>query len=84
MHCKACNVNLSDFESTRFNVNEEDYSEEFTDLCNSCLSYDDSEGLSVGRLDLMTDSDDTGGLPVDNLEVLMGYHDIDVLDRGYE
>jgi protein-arginine kinase activator protein McsA len=34
MRCKACNINLSDFESTR----KSSTSGEFIDLCNTCYS----------------------------------------------
>lgn len=41
MHCRDCDVNLSDDESTRWNEQTKDY----WDLCNTCLSnfYKDTD-----------------------------------------
>lgn len=76
MHCKACNVSLSDFESTR-----QDDSGEHTDLCNACYSYTEDELPAMGRIDLITDADN---IQPDNMEVLLSYYDVDVVDRGTE
>lgn len=35
MRCRACNVNLTDFESTRKSASSGDY----LDMCNRCLGY---------------------------------------------
>ena len=79
MHCKACNSSLSDFEATRIDIES---GEEFVDLCNGCLTASGCDDVPMGRLDLMDASDELLGLPDDPVEVLMGYHDTEVVDNG--
>jgi len=43
VRCKACNVALSDQESTRKYID----SEEYTDLCNTCYYAIDNEELDL-------------------------------------
>lgn len=51
MHCKVCNEELTDFESTRKDVN----TLQFVDMCNECIAV---SGVSThDRFDLATDSD---------------------------
>jgi len=55
MHCKLCNAELSDFESTRKDANTYD----FVDMCNECIAH--SNITTVDRFDL-ADENDLDGL----------------------
>ena len=44
MHCKVCNTELSDFESTRKDAN----TMQFLDMCNACIS-----GANINTIDRM-------------------------------
>lgn len=54
MRCKACNAELSDFESTRKSLD----TNEFIDLCNNCYSHVKSDVATIERFDLMHESDE--------------------------
>ncbi len=54
MRCQACNVALSDAESTRKSATTGEY----LDLCNHCLSAIDGDDLSVVEGNEQGDSDD--------------------------
>ena len=49
MKCQACNINLSDYESTR-----KDLHGKYLDLCNSCFGTIKQDILVVERSDLAT------------------------------
>ena len=51
MHCKVCNTELTDFESTRKDANTFQY----LDMCNLCIS---AAGVpTIDRLDLISEDD---------------------------
>lgn len=53
MRCKACDVELTDYEATRrFAV-----SQEFVDLCNRCFAVTLDDGDVIDRADLRTLAD---------------------------
>ena len=54
MRCKACNAELSDFESTRKSLD----TNEFIDLCNNCYSHVKSDVVTIERFDLTHESDE--------------------------
>lgn len=49
MRCKACNIILNEFESTR----KSKETNEFIDLCNSCYAYVKDDLQVVENFDLM-------------------------------
>lgn len=52
MHCRACEVELNDFETTR------KYSDgSYVELCNRCFSYIADEVETIPRVDLMSEAD---------------------------
>ena len=53
MRCRACNKNLSDFESTR-----KSDSGEYVDLCNHCYREVQSDILAEERQDLQDGNDE--------------------------
>lgn len=53
MRCKACDVILTSFEATRYDVETEDY----VDLCNKCFAWTADVGVVVEREDLKTLAD---------------------------
>ena len=59
MRCKACDVELNDFESTR----KSSVTGEFIDLCNSCYRHINYDVQAIERIDLMDVEDE-----VDNYE----------------
>lgn len=54
MRCKACNVPLNDFESTR----KSSVTGEFLDLCNHCYNSVRNDVQAIERLDLMDVEDE--------------------------
>lgn len=54
MHCRSCDVILSDFEATRKSV----VTQEYYELCNECFNSIKREVLYRERIDLMRGSDD--------------------------
>mgnify|MGYP003113139588 FL=1 len=54
MRCKACNVELNNFESTR----KSSVSGEFLDLCNRCYKHINYDIQAVERYDLMDAEDE--------------------------
>lgn len=54
MRCKACNVELNDFEATR----KSSVTGEFLDLCNGCYKSVSSDIQAVERYDLMNVEDE--------------------------
>jgi hypothetical protein len=54
MRCKACDKQLSDYESTR----KSKITQEYYDLCNTCFSYVRDDVDSQDRLDLFTMQDE--------------------------
>ena len=50
MKCRACNVTLSDYESTRKNARTGEY----IDMCNHCFSTIEEEFEVIEREDLRT------------------------------
>lgn len=67
MHCNSCNVELTDFESTR-----KDSNGEYLDLCNTCYATIAEDVHTDVRYDLMSEADYT---PVDDLEDIRHYID---------
>ncbi len=53
MRCKACDVELTDYEATRRYA----ISQEFVDLCNRCFAVTLDDGDVVDRADLRTLAD---------------------------
>lgn len=53
MHCVQCDVELTDFEATRKNVDTGVY----LDLCNTCFAYIDGSIRVHERYDLLTDNE---------------------------
>jgi hypothetical protein len=51
MRCRACNVELTDYEATRLTDNG------YLDLCNQCFKAGEYEFETYERLDLITESD---------------------------
>ena len=49
MRCVACNTNLSDYESTR-----KDLENNYVDMCNKCYGTIKEDLLTVDREDLIT------------------------------
>jgi len=71
MRCKACDVELSDFEATR-----KDKRNDFIDLCNYCYSsgsYDEDDSV---RLDLVSDEDSYYENDSGSEGLTYGYNDI--------
>lgn len=63
MHCKTCNTELTDFESTRKDSN----TMQFLDLCNECIAM--SGVVTYDRLDLATDEDmEYLNIPIPNVK----------------
>jgi len=61
MRCKACNKELTDYESTRRAAE----SNEFIDLCNDCYNSISEDVVAFERADLMhTDDIDNLGLDI--------------------
>jgi len=60
MRCKACNTELTDYESTR----RASESNEFIDLCNECYSSISDDVAAFERADLM-DNEDVNNLGLD-------------------
>ena len=54
MRCKACNVELNDFESTRKSTT----TGEFLDLCNTCYGSVKNDVQAIERYDLMDVQDE--------------------------
>ena len=54
VRCLSCNVELTDFESTRKSAE----TNEFIDLCNHCYTFVKDEVKAVERMDLMHEDDD--------------------------
>jgi hypothetical protein len=54
VRCLSCNVELTDFESTRKSAE----TNEFIDLCNHCYAFVKSDIKAVERMDLMHEDDD--------------------------
>jgi hypothetical protein len=54
MRCRACDRNLSDFESTRKDHN----TGQFVDLCNECISVVNADLSTDDRFDLKHNEDD--------------------------
>jgi len=54
MRCKACNVELNDFESTR----KSSVTNEFLDLCNTCYRAVSNDVQAIERYDLMDVEDE--------------------------
>lgn len=52
MRCQACDTNLSDYESTR-----KDLQGRYLDLCNSCFGTVKREVLVVEREDLLSEEE---------------------------
>ncbi len=71
MRCICCDKRLSDFESTRKNINTGEY----LDMCNKCYATIDKQVLAYERYDLQ--DDDEAEQP------LLGFDDSD-LDFGLD
>ena len=54
MRCRACDRNLSDFESTR----KDHDTGQFVDLCNECISVVNADLSTDDRFDLKHNEDD--------------------------
>ena len=54
VRCLSCNVELTDFESTRKSAE----TNEFIDLCNHCYTFVKDDVKAVERMDLMHEDDD--------------------------
>jgi hypothetical protein len=55
MHCKACDIMLTDLETSRRSVTTDEY----LDLCNACYSYIAEDVPSVVNPDFEEDSEDS-------------------------
>lgn len=61
MRCIACDKNLSDYESTRKDLNGN-----YIDMCNTCYSTIKDDLLTVDREDLITEEEVIDEIPVEN------------------
>lgn len=61
MRCQACDILLSDYESTRKNITTGEY----IDLCNKCYSYVKDTIVTIDRPDLEES--------IDNEEEILDY-----------
>lgn len=61
MRCRSCDCSLSDFESTRKDVNGE-----YIDMCNGCFHQSDVNYMVIERGDL-AEYDDNGDEVFDNV-----------------
>lgn len=52
MRCLACNIELTDYEATRKDANDQ-----FIDLCNHCFKASEYEFDTNDRLDLLEEAD---------------------------
>jgi hypothetical protein len=50
MHCRCCDAQLTDYESTRKHIDTGEY----LDVCNQCFAYVRDSIQSIGRIDQET------------------------------
>lgn len=75
MRCRCCDKRLSDFESTRKNINTNEY----IDMCNKCYGTINRDVLTYERNDLKDDSDNEETYNdddlFDGLDIMVDNHD---------